>query len=246
MRYRACRQHCGWQVSNQLNQSTVPNPKLAVGIIEYLKDEILRGTFPPGSVLPEVPIATKFNASRTVVREALRSLSEMGLVTLQPHRRATVTSMTPKGVRELFSLRAVLESFAVRLCMTEGRYGRREMEEIGGRYEVLRRSVLGGDEFSVVEADMDFHWAICAPCGHEMLLEQLKSLQTRSRVCIFLTKFYGSDVVNEIEAHAPILAAIRASHTKTAEEAMHSHITNAGERLLIRMIEVENRSEARA
>ena len=187
--------------------------------------------------MPEVPIAKQFNASRTVVREALRSLSEMGLVTLHPHRRATVTSVTPKGVRELFGLRAVLEGFAVRLCMTEGRYGRTEIAEIERRFETMRRMVEKGDEFSVVEADMDFHWAICAPCGHELLLDQLRSLQTRSRVCIFMTKVYGSDIDSEVEAHAPILAAIRAAHTKGVEDAVQSHITTAGERLLIRMME---------
>ena len=192
------------------------------------------------------PVGRRQSSAR---RDAAHHLADRIGFNVEHHARhvggGQIGAMTPKGVREVFSLRAILESFAVRLCMMEGHYGRREMEEIGGRYEVLRRSVVGGDEFSVVEADMDFHWAICAPCGHEMLLEQLKSLQTRSRVCIFLTKFYDSDVVNKIEAHAPILAAIRASHTKTAEEAMHSHITNAGERLLIRMIEVENRSEVR-
>lgn len=224
---------------------TSNNPKLAVGVVEFLQNEILRGKFPPGSTLAEVPISKQFQTSRTVVREALRSLAEMGLVTLHPHRRATVSSLTPRSVRELFTLRSVLESFAVRLCMTEGRYSNAEIKVIEARYEALRESVVAADEFAVVEADMNFHWAVCSPCGHELLLDQLKSLQTRTRVCIFLTKFYGSDIDSEIEAHAPILAAIRSSHTKAAEESMYSHISNAGERLLMRMSQVDGPKRGR-
>jgi DNA-binding GntR family transcriptional regulator len=213
--------------------------KLSVGIVEYLRNEILRGTYPPGSKLPEIPLSQRFNTSRTVVREALRILGEIGLVTLNPHRRATVTSPTPRRVRELFSLRAVLEAFALKLCMTEGRLGRPEIDEIERRYEVLKVSVQSGDAFSMIEADMGLHWALCAPCGHELLLDQLSALQTQTRACIFLTKFYGSDVDSEIEAHAPILAAVRSCDTDRAEAAMRNHISSAGERLLIRMTEVQ-------
>lgn len=219
-------------------------PKLSIGIVEYLREEILRGTFPPGSRLPEVPLSQKFSTSRTVVREALQTLSEMGLVTLPPHRRATVTSISPKGIRELFSLRAVLESYAIRIAMTEGRFREVELNEIENRYAALKSSVQSGDPFSMIEADMDLHWAICEPCGHELLLDQLRSLQTRTRASIFFTKVYGSDVINEIEAHAPILAAIRSFDTDRAEASMHNHITAAGERLLVRMMEVESEKPA--
>ncbi|HET7718203.1 MAG TPA: FCD domain-containing protein, partial [Bauldia sp.] len=87
------------------------------------------------------------------------------------------------------------------------------------------------------EADMAFHWAVCSPCQHHMLLEQLASLQTKTRQFIFFTKFYSSDSEGEVEAHMPIFMAVRNASPDRAEAAMRDHIISAGERLLVSMLE---------
>jgi DNA-binding GntR family transcriptional regulator len=212
-------------------------PTLSSTIVESVQNAILRGDYPPGSALPEIPLSKKFGASRTTVREALRSLSEMGLVVLHSRRGAMVASLTPKRTREIYSLRALLESYAVRLSMTEGKINPRQIEVIEERFEQLRNSVKSGDAFKTIEADMAFHWAMCSPCDHELLLEQLRGLQTRTRQFIFFTKFYDSDLESEIDAHSPIIAAVRAYEADRAEAAVRDHITSAGERLLVRMLE---------
>src|SRR5262245_41997071 len=104
-----------------------PLPTLASAVVAHVKEAILRGDYPPGSPLPEVPLSRRVGASRAIVREALRSLSELGLVVLHARRGAFVSSMSPQRVREIFTLRAVLEAFAVRLAITEGRIRRDEL-----------------------------------------------------------------------------------------------------------------------
>jgi DNA-binding GntR family transcriptional regulator len=216
-------------------------PTLSLAIVECIQNAILRGDYPPGSALPEIPLSRKFESSRTTVREALRSLNEMGLVVLHSRRGATVASLTPKRAREIFSLRALLESYAVKLGMTEGKINRHQIEIIEDRFEQLRNSVKSGDAFRTIEADMAFHWALCCPCDHKLLLEQLRGLQTRTRQFIFFTKFYDSDVESEIDAHSPIIAAVRAYEADRAEAAVRDHIMSAGERLLVRMLEESTR-----
>lgn len=210
---------------------------LSSAVVAFIRDAILRGIYPPGSALPEIPLARQVAASRTTVREALRSLSEAGLVTIHPRRGAFVGSMSPRRARELFTLRAVLEAFAVKLALTEGKIRRDELAQIETAFEQLRRSKESGDAYAMIEADMAFHWAVCSPCRHEILLEQLSGLQTQTRQFIFYTKFYSSDAEGEVEAHMPILMAVRLSAPERAEAAMRDHIISAGERLLVSMLE---------
>jgi DNA-binding GntR family transcriptional regulator len=217
---------------------------LSSAVVGYIRDAILRGTYPPGAPLPEIPLSRQVGASRTIIREALRSLSEAGLVTIHPRRGAFVGSMSPRRARELFTLRAVLEAFAVRIALTEGRIRGEELARIEAAFEQLRHCRESGDAYATIEADMGFHWAVCSPCRHEMLLDQLGGLQTRTRQFIFYTKFYASDAEGEVEAHMPILMAVRAMAPERAETAMRDHIISAGERLLVSMLEQANAGDA--
>ena len=223
-----------------------PPLTLSSAVVAYIRDAILRGTYPPGSPLPEIPLSKQVGASRTTIREALRSLSEAGLVTIHPRRGAAVGSMSPRRARELFTLRAVLEAFAVRLALTEGKIRQDELARIGAAFELLRQSRESGDAYAMIEADMAFHWAVCSPCRHEILLEQLKGLQTQTRQFIFYTKFYSSDAEGEVEAHMPILMAVRNLSPERAEAAMRDHIISAGERLLVSMLEEANTADVAA
>ncbi len=212
-------------------------PTLSSAVVAHIRDAILRGVNPPGSALPEIPLAREFGTSRTTIREALRSLSEAGLVTIHPRRGAFVSSMSARNARELFTLRSVLEAFAVRLALTEGKIRHDELARIELAFEQMKRCHESGDAYATIEADMAFHWAVCSPCRHEMLLDQLGGLQTRTRQFIFYTKFYSSDAEGEVEAHLPILMAVRNMAPERAESAMRDHIVSAGERLLVSMLE---------
>ena len=221
-------------------------PTLSSAVVAFIRDAILRGGYPPGSALPEIPLAREVGTSRTTIREALRSLSEAGLVTIHPRKGAFVSSMSARTARELFTLRSVLEAFAVRLALTEGKIRLDELARIEAAFDQMRRYRDSGNVYAMIEADMAFHWAVCSPCAHEMLLDHLKSLQTKTRQFIFYTKFYSSDAEGEVEAHMPILTAVRASAPEQAEGAMRNHIINAGERLLVSMLDGVNQPAGEA
>jgi DNA-binding GntR family transcriptional regulator len=100
----------------------------------------------------------------------------------------------------------------------------------------MRSCVNTNEVAALVEADMAFHWAICSPCGHTLLLDHLRRLQVGTRQFIVCTKFYDSDADSEVESHAPLLRAVLQNESDRAEVAMREHITTAGERLLLKML----------
>lgn len=208
---------------------------LASKVVRDVQQLILRGEFPPGSTLPEVPLAKRFEVSRGTVREALRDLQELGLIELHMNRGAVVAELSPHRAWEIFSLRAVLEPFAVRLALTAGRMRNGDREAIRLAFRRIEASALSGDQYALVDADMQFHWSICVPCRHEILLNHLRSLQVRMRQFMFYTKLLESDLESEVHSHRPVLLAVLSGDADRAEAALHRHITVAGEQLLIRM-----------
>jgi len=220
-------------------------PTLTSAVIKHIRDAILRGEHPPGTALPEIPLARRLATSRGTVREALRALSDLGLIEIHPRRGAVVSILTPQKAQEIFSLRALLEPHAVRLAIAERKIRSEDVRAMRAAFAWLERCAQHGDPFELIEADMNFHWTICAPCQHELLMEQLGSLQVRTRQFILYTKLYRSDANGEVASHAPILAAIESREPERAEGALRAHIIEAGTLLLARMSEMAlNRPES--
>ncbi|MBV9756500.1 MAG: GntR family transcriptional regulator [Alphaproteobacteria bacterium] len=219
---------------------------LASKVVRQVQQLILGGEFPPGSTLPEVPLAKRFDVSRGTVREALRDLQDLGLVELYMNRGAVVAELSPQRAWEIFSLRAVLEPFAVRLALTSGRMRNGDRAAIRLAFRRIEASALSGDQNALIEADMGFHWAICAPCRHEILLNHLRSLQVRMRQFMFYTKILDSDLESEVNSHRPVLVAVLSGEADRAEAALHRHIIVAGEQLLVRMSGVGTERQRRS
>ena len=81
--------------------------------LEALRSAITSGRYRPGDHLGEVELATHLGVSRGTVREALRHLQQEGLVTAGNRGMLRVNEISPREVRELFRVRAALESLAV-------------------------------------------------------------------------------------------------------------------------------------
>lgn len=85
--------------------------------LETLRAAILDGTLPPGRRLPQEDLATLMQTGRIPVRRSLRVLEFEGLVRSEPHRGYTVTDLEPDDIEQIYHLRIVLESHAVRLAI---------------------------------------------------------------------------------------------------------------------------------
>jgi DNA-binding GntR family transcriptional regulator len=86
-------------------------------VLASVRDAILSGVLDPGARLRQEELAELFGTSRIPVREALRALEYEGLVRSEPHRGFTVTSLDADDVEEVYDLRIVLESHAIRLAI---------------------------------------------------------------------------------------------------------------------------------
>src|SRR5699024_7989304 len=78
---------------------------------EYIKEAIIKGKYGPGMRLTEEALAKELNISRTPIREAIQQLLYDGVIT--PLKRGVIVrEFTKDDIRQIYDLRAVLESYA--------------------------------------------------------------------------------------------------------------------------------------
>ena len=81
-----------------------------------LEEAIVSGELAPGTVLRQEQLSERYSVSRTPVREALRRLAALGLVSFVPNRSVRVRTLERRELREAFLVRAELESLATELA----------------------------------------------------------------------------------------------------------------------------------
>ena len=86
-------------------------------VYEMLKEAIISGAFAPGEWLRQESLAAAIGVSRLPVRTALVQLESEGLIEFHPHRGARVRTLSSAQINEIFQLRALLESYALRQSM---------------------------------------------------------------------------------------------------------------------------------
>jgi DNA-binding GntR family transcriptional regulator len=220
-----------------IHRAAVPAPTRGETITDRLREEILAGAFAPGTALREIALAGRYHASRQTIREALRALAELGLVEVYARRGAVIPKLSPLRAREVYTLRALVEPFALRLAMVEGRIKSAERAAIEAAFAHMRECAESDDMAQLIEADMAFHWALCAPSNHQLVLDLLERLQASTRQSMVHMKVYGSDAEGEVETHTPVLHAVREGDAEGASIALRDHITQNGERLLMKLLE---------
>jgi DNA-binding GntR family transcriptional regulator len=212
---------------------------LTTAVAAYVKDAIVRGEFAPGSRLPEVALAAQLETSRGTVREALRTLADGGLIQIIPRRGVFVSQLSVRAAWEITSLRALLEPYASRLALEASGSDEAIQQEVHAGFENLKEAIGTGDPVKVADADVAFHRAVFARCGHEMLLSQLLTLQALSYRIVLTNQISSADAPTLIAQHAPIVEAVELRDPELLDAAVRTHVIEAGELLMTRMSALE-------
>src|SRR6185437_11616666 len=104
-------------ISRTASTRRIKRQSIPEALTTSLRERILNGEFKEGDALIQDAIAQEYDTSRMPVREALRQLEAEGLVIMQLHKGAVVTSLPPEQIAELFELRAILECEVLRIAI---------------------------------------------------------------------------------------------------------------------------------
>jgi DNA-binding GntR family transcriptional regulator len=83
-------------------------PTRTAAVVRQLRNEIVTGELPPGTLIKDAELAARLGVSITPVREAIAQLSVEGLIDIAPNRTRHVTKVTQKNALELVDVMGVL------------------------------------------------------------------------------------------------------------------------------------------
>lgn len=99
-------------------ESVMQGPRtVAEQVANVLREAIANGTIKAGTPLRQDEVAEQLGFSRMPIRDALRQLEAEGIVSIHPTKGAQVARMDSVEISEIYALRELLESEALRLSV---------------------------------------------------------------------------------------------------------------------------------
>lgn len=197
-------------------------------VAEVLREAITAGVLKASQPLPQDEIASQLNVSHIPVREALRQLQSEGLVTYQANRGATVASLSAEEIREIYDIRAILETAAIRSAtprLTGPALARAEA--------ILTAAERSTDGAAWGSHDVDFHQMVYHLDDRPRLKELIAGLLRR------VDRYWLSHGLmlahrQEFEAqHRALLSALNRRDANEAVRLLDAHLAGAAD-LLVR------------
>jgi DNA-binding GntR family transcriptional regulator len=198
---------------------------------QHLKQRILSREYAGGSLLTEGEVADAVGVSRTPVREAMLRLAAEGLLRLYPKRGALVVSVGADEVRDILEARELLETHAVELVLDVA--DETLVQELADRLEDMRSFAAVRDVPRFIQADRDFHRAMVAAGGNDILTHLYDSLRDRQLlVGAVLMRGAPARISSAVQEHADILDAVTSGDRAALRQAVMTHLatvsTNVG------------------
>lgn len=196
---------------------------LAEQVYEHLRLAIIRAELKPGEKLVEMDIAAQMGTSQGPVREALQRLEYDGLVERRARSATFVTNPLIDEMYALFSVRSVIEGFAIRRTaqyITDAQCDAlasliQNMAQAGARRELL----------TLTEYDMQFHRSLVEWSANAGLLRAWSPLSNQIQRFVLQThQEHYSDFVEIGTRHQPILELLRQHDSDGAAQIVQEHI----------------------
>jgi DNA-binding GntR family transcriptional regulator len=199
---------------------------------ERLRDAIITGHFAPGDRLIERELCEAMGVSRTSIREVLRRLEAEALVEVEPRRGPIVARLTRKQVAEIYEVRALLESAAVRLFTATATD--EEIAKLHALYDALKTVRKDKNVVRIIQLTNGFVDHILRVVGNDLMLDMHNKLLARiSLLRGMAISFPGRLDESAIELEE-VMKAIGARDPLAASDRFSTYVLNAGKAALRR------------
>lgn len=206
------------------NNDTPRSTSLSRQVVNRLGERIVSGDIAVGDTLPnEDDLQKEFNVSRTVIREAVKILTDKGLLEVRPRRGTWVrpsedwnlldpdmlqwqyaSGPTRDFLSKVSEVRRSIEVTASELAAL--RATQTDIDLIQRKYAALEESI--GDSEAYIEADLSFHEAIFKACHNELLEQLALTLRIALQSSRKITTQVPGGVADSLPIHKKVVDAI--------------------------------------
>jgi DNA-binding FadR family transcriptional regulator len=217
-------------------------PTLSKQISDALVRRIVRGDIRPGDALPsEEELATQFDVSRPVIREAVKELAVIGLVESRQGRSTRVAqeaewnpfdsrvlearselSTVDEVLLELLELRRIIETGACGLAASKRTDS--DIKRMETAIAAMAASMDDHERFT--DEDIRFHDAVLRATGNRLLVRLIDLIGPLLRVGRRMSLERRPDGPAEsLRGHRQILRAVKAGDVDRARQTMREHLS---------------------
>lgn len=196
-------------------------------ITQRLIEAIFEQRLPPGARITEDQLAEAFGVSRTVVRQSMNRLSEMGVFRKTPNRGCTVAAPTRSEVQMMLAARLMLEP-PIAQAVAESWRDRdlTALEDHLSQEDAARRA---SDRSTLVRLTGEFHLRLAQATGNAFLVRMVTELQVLT--CLAILVHADREVGCPRDEHSAIVHAIRGRDGARAANQMSHHLLHVAEEL---------------
>lgn len=197
-------------------------------VFDVLRSDILSLRIPPDTRISIDNLARELGVSQTPIREALRQLEAMGLVTKRHYvGYCSAPQLTRQQVDELFEVRLQLEPYAARCAAT--RMSDEALKRVRGLATGMSPSLTAPSYDRFAKEDALLHDLIAEGSGNSIIQETLSRLHLHFH--IFRLRFHTQVTTEAIDEHEKLVNALAQRDADAAEQAMREHIERSYGRL---------------
>ena len=201
-------------------QENVPRQIYAI-----LRTRILSTELPPGASINERYLAETLGVSRTPIREAIRRLSNDGLISILPNVGTSVALFEPSRVHEFCQIRTAFECIAIEAAVEN--FSLAEDRKLVQLIDDQDKTIDRGDMMSNIAIDTEFHDAIIRLSGYKVIPDFLhRTMGEILRARHMSIKLPGR-LREPIVEHQKILEALRSGNAKDCVASMKDHLNKS-------------------
>lgn len=197
-------------------------------IYQKIKFDILNGTITDGEFLTLAELASKYQVSKTPIRDALGTLESKGFLISIPRKGYLVKPVTGKDMKDSLEMRIILEKAAAKLLIQNA--SDKELEKISILAEQLPQRINQTELLQFNHLNDSFHMALVKASHNSQLIEMYEHIM-ESLTRIRMQDTYYLTFPTEKIAHSEIAKALVIRDIKKAEELLDQHIYSLEERM---------------
>ncbi|MEG0751297.1 MAG: GntR family transcriptional regulator [Oscillospiraceae bacterium] len=195
---------------------------VSLEIYETLKAKIINFELMPGQLLMVQQLSKELEISRTPVREAMVRLKEDGFVQEASGRKFRVTEVTWEFISNLYKVRIILETTAVReSANTITKLQIKALRQLVNRME---KSLKSGDYDGLIETDMDFHNYILSLLNNSIIFDWMGRMKDHQQRIRYLTSGIEGRLAESIVEHSRFVDSIEHGDFAKAEAMLREHL----------------------
>jgi DNA-binding GntR family transcriptional regulator len=199
-------------------------------VASSLRDAILNGQLKPGQKLIERELCASLEISRTLLREVLPQLQSEGLIRSVAHKGPFVALIDAEEVREIYQVRRVLETLAVREFVRNA--SGQQVRDLRAQLSALKRPEAKGNLRDLLLAKAGFYSVLLDGCGNRVVKQTLKQLNNRMVLYKRLSLSVAGRLAGAIAELEAVVDAIEQRDIQSASELTDVHILNSEKNVL--------------